>query len=517
MSLDSLREKLTEQFATLPERLGGHIELTMTALAIGIVISIPLGIFVAKRPKLESIVLGIASVIQTIPSLALLALMVFLFSSIGWVPACVALILYSVLPMLRSTVTGIQGVDEAYIEAARGIGMDQRQMLWQVEFPLALPSIVAGLRTATVWVVGAATLAQPVGATSLGNYIFVGLQTMNFGAMVFGCVLSATLAMVLDTLLRRLETAVGNRNHSSARKIALTFGLIALSPLLMNLISTSTSPFAATAATDTKTSSSVEPFVIGSKAFTEQYILLKAMCERLDEQGVPYEARDGMGSGMVFSAMVNGKIDCYVDYTGTVWTNYMKRPESSSPAEMLVDVSTFLKAEKKIVCLGTLGFRNDYVFAMRREHAGQLGIETLDDLVPHARELVAAGDIEFFARPEWSTVQQMYGLTFKQNVSMDPALMYGAVANKEADIAIAFRTDARIDGYDLQVIEDTRYAMPPYDAVILVSPRMARNRKAMNALRPMVNRISTERMRRVNGLVDVEGQSPSNAAKQLFD
>ena len=517
MSLNSLRDKLAEQFATLPERLGGHIELTMTALAIGIVISIPLGIFVAKRPKLESIVLGIASVVQTIPSLALLALMVFLFSSIGWVPACVALILYSVLPMLRSTVTGIQGVDEAYIEAARGIGMDQRQMLWQVELPLALPSIVAGLRTATVWVVGAATLAQPVGATSLGNYIFVGLQTMNFGAMVFGCVLSATLAMVLDMLLRRLETAISNRNHSSARKIALTFGLIALSPLLMNLISTSASPFVATAATDTKTPSSVEPFVIGSKAFTEQYILLKAMCEKLDEQGVPYEARDGMGSGMVFSAMVNGKIDCYVDYTGTVWTNYMKRSESSSPAEMLVDVSTFLKAEKKIVCLGTLGFRNDYVFAMRRNHAEQLGIETLDDLVPHARELVAAGDIEFFARPEWSTVQQMYGLTFKQKVSMDPALMYGAVANKEADIAIAFRTDARIDGYDLQVIEDTRYAMPPYDAVILVSPRMARNRNAMNALRPMVNRISTERMRKVNGLVDVDGQSPSNAAKRLFD
>ncbi|MFC1758706.1 ABC transporter permease, partial [Planctomycetota bacterium] len=237
MFLDNLRENLTEQLGTLPERLGGHISLTMAALAIGIAISIPLGIFVAKRPKLESLVLGIASVIQTIPSLALLALMVFSFSSIGWLPACVALILYSVLPMLRSTVTGIQGVDDAYIEAARGIGMDARQMLWRVELPLALPSIVAGLRTATVWVVGAATLAQPVGATSLGNYIFVGLQTMNFGAMFFGCILSAALAMIFDTLLRALETAVTNRRHRSAIGILLAFGLISLSPLLLESLS----------------------------------------------------------------------------------------------------------------------------------------------------------------------------------------------------------------------------------------------------------------------------------------
>ncbi|MFC1758960.1 glycine betaine ABC transporter substrate-binding protein, partial [Planctomycetota bacterium] len=261
----------------------------------------------------------------------------------------------------------------------------------------------------------------------------------------------------------------------------------------------------------------LEPFVIGSKAFTEQYILLKAMCEQLDQQGVPYETRDGMGSGMVFTAMANGKIDCYIDYTGTIWTNYMKQSESSTPAEMLIDVSTFLKEEKQIICLGTLGFRNDYVFTMRRKHAEQLGIETLDDLIPHASDLVTAADIEFFDRPEWSEVQRLYGLKFKKNISMDAALMYGAVAKQEADIAIAFRTDARIDGYDLQVIEDTRFAMPPYDAVILVSSRMARNQKAMNALRPLVNQISTERMRNINGLVDVEGQSPSSAAKQLFD
>ena len=155
-------EKFGAQFETLPERLGGHIGLSLAALLVGILISIPLGIFISNRPKAESFFMTLASIIQTIPSLALLALMVFAFGSIGWIPAWLALILYSLLPMLRNTVTGIQGVDASYIEAARGIGMDASQMLFRVKLPLALPTIVSGIRTASVWVVGAATLAQPV-------------------------------------------------------------------------------------------------------------------------------------------------------------------------------------------------------------------------------------------------------------------------------------------------------------------------------------------------------------------
>ena len=184
---------------------------------------------IRDRPKAEAFFVTLASIIQTIPSLALLALMVFAFGTIGWIPAWLALILYSILPMLRSTVTGMQGIEPAYLEAAKGIGMDDSQTLFSVQLPLALPTIVSGIRTASVWVVGAATLAQPVGATSLGNYIFVGLQTWNIVAIFFGCLFSALLALAFDQLLRGLEIAAQKRSIALAGFIGALILALALS------------------------------------------------------------------------------------------------------------------------------------------------------------------------------------------------------------------------------------------------------------------------------------------------
>ena len=200
MLTEETAANLAMQFESLPERLGGHIFLSLVALVIGILLSIPLGIWASRHPKLEHAALTLASIIQTIPSLALLAAMVFAWGTIGWIPALIALILYSVLPILRNTITGLQGVDADCIEAARGVGMTERQMLWWVQLPLAAPTILAGVRTASVWVVGLATIAQPVGATSLGNYIFVGLQTSNSLALLFGCFFSAVLALLLASV-----------------------------------------------------------------------------------------------------------------------------------------------------------------------------------------------------------------------------------------------------------------------------------------------------------------------------
>ncbi len=219
---------MAEQLALLPGYLTAHLQLTLVALLVGTVISVPLGISVTRHRKLELGVLGVASVIQTIPSLALLAIMVPVLAglsaltvavlgvelrSIGYTPALVALSLYSVLPILRNTVTGIDGVDASLIEAARGVGMTDRQQLLRVELPLAMPVIVAGLRTSAVWVVSTATLSTPIGATSLGNFIFSGLQTRNFTAVLVGCVAAAGLAILLDQLIRALEIGVRDRRR----------------------------------------------------------------------------------------------------------------------------------------------------------------------------------------------------------------------------------------------------------------------------------------------------------------
>lgn len=198
---------MSEQLALLPAYGMAHLQLALLALFVGLIISVPLGVLAARVSWLERPALGIASAIQTIPSLALLAPMVPLLAalglpSIGALPAFLGLVLYSMLPILRNTATGITSVDPALLEAADGLGMTPRQRLRRVELPLALPIIVAGIRTSTVWTVGIATLSTPVGATSLGNFIFSGLQTRNLSAVMVGCVACAALALALDGLVR---------------------------------------------------------------------------------------------------------------------------------------------------------------------------------------------------------------------------------------------------------------------------------------------------------------------------
>lgn len=512
---DAIWSQLGHQWESLPERLGGHIGLSLASLAVGILISIPLGIWAAKRPRMESAALLLASIIQTIPGLALLALMVFAWGRIGWLPAFIALVLYSILPMLRNTITGIKGIDPNLIEAARGVGMNDRQMLFKVQLPLAAPTMVAGIRTAAVWVVGAATIAQPVGATSLGNYIFVGLQTMNFVALLFGCVMSALLALSLDALLHGMELAVAKHNSRRIGFVLAGLALLAASPWLLRTLDRPGSARQMTA-NQVSAESDDKPFVIGCKAFTEQYILLDVIAKRLEAAGLVVETKDGMGSATVLSALESGAIDCYVDYTGTIWSNYMKRTEIASAVETRIDVATFLKDEKQILALGTLGFSNDYAFAMRKNHAAELGVETLEDLAALGGELSVGGDIEFFDRPEWKSVQAAYGIDFRQKRSMDSTLMYEAIAHNEVDVIVAFNTEGRLDAYDLAVIDDTKLALPPYDAVLLASARLARNAQAVKALRPLLESISSSTMRKANGLVDVQKQPVSSAADFLL-
>ena len=161
----------------LPERLAWHVLLSAAALALGLLIALPLGVLAARSPRLRWPALALAGLVQTIPSLALLALFYPLllllsnlakatfghgFSALGFLPSLLALTLYSMLPILRNTVAGLTGVEPAIVEAARGVGMTDRQRLWRVELPLALPVIMAGVRTAAVWTIGAATLSTPV-------------------------------------------------------------------------------------------------------------------------------------------------------------------------------------------------------------------------------------------------------------------------------------------------------------------------------------------------------------------
>ena len=501
---------MSEQLALLPEFLTGHLQLTLVALLLGTAASVPLGIVATRVRWLEQLVLGAAGLVQTVPSLALLAIMVPILAainvqSIGYLPAIIGLTLYSTLPILRNTVIGIAGVDPAYTEAARGVGMTPRQQLWRVELPLAMPVIVAGLRTSTVWVVGMATLSTPVGATSLGNYIFSGLQTRNYNAVLVGCVAAALLAQLLDHLVRALENGIRQR-----KRTPVAGALIILAALYGYA--------GVTLATD-MLGRDGDRITIGCKTFTEQYILSEILSGQVTTRtGLDATVIQSLGSTVAFDALRSGDLDVYVDYSGTIWATIMRRETTSqNRSDVLEEVDRTLAAEFGVRMVGPLGFENAYALAMREADARALGIRRISDLTPHAGRLSMGGDYEFFGRPEWTALQDRYGLSFDRQRTMDASLMYQAVAQGDVDVISAFSTDGRIAAFGLTVLEDDRAAIPPYDAVILVSEQLQQARpEVVSALAELVDTIDAEEMRRMNLAVDVDGRSPATVARDFL-
>lgn len=512
-------DRLSTALTVLPERLGWHVALSASALALGLTIALPVGIAAARHPRLKWIALGAAGLVQTIPSLALLALFypVLLllsglamrglghgFPALGFLPSLLALTLYSMLPILRNAAAGVSGIDPAVVEAARGVGMTDRQRLWRVELPLAAPVIMAGVRTAAVWTIGAATLSTPVGQTSLGDYIFSGLQTEDWVAVLIGCAASAGLALVVDGLLGLIEGGVARRDGKRlwAGGLGLSLGLLA-----------ALGPLAGAALSHGKPT-----YVIGAKNFSEQYILAELMAGKLETQGASVQRRVNLGSAVAYRALAAGEIDAYVDYSGTLWANVLNRTDNPGRAAVLEGLRRELKARDGVVLLGALGFENAYALAMRRDRAQQLGVKTLADLAAKAPDLVMGGDLEFFSRPEWTAVEKVYGLRFRAKRQFQPTFMYRALESREADVISAFSSDGRIAADDLVLLGDPKGALPPYDAVILVSPKRAGDRRLLETLKPLAGSIDVKAMQAANYAVDRDTgkKSPAEAAAMLM-
>jgi osmoprotectant transport system permease protein len=504
-----------EALGHLPDYLGNHVRVSVTALALGLLVSLPLALIARNRPLLRGALLGFASVVQTVPGLALLALFYplllalaalslkwlgFGFSAFGFLPAVLALALYSMLPVLRNTITGLQGVDPAITEAAQGVGMTSRQSLFMVELPLALPVMMAGIRTAAVWVIGTATLSTPIGQTSLGNYIFAGLQTQNWVFVLFGCFAAAALALIIDQLLALVENGI--RNRSRVRVALGGIGVLAL--------------VAATLVPSMARSQST--YIVGAKTFTEQYVLAALMAQRLRAAGLSASSREGLGSNVIFDALASNDIDVYVDYSGTLWANQFHRTDSKSRQELLADLKATL-AQQKITLLGELGFENAYALVMPKKRAEALGIRSIADLASRAGTMSIAGDYEFFSRPEWAGLQKAYGLSFRAQRQMQPDFMYAAVASGEVDVIAGYTSDGLIAKYDLVVLEDSKHAIPPYDAIVLISPKRADDQALRAALTPLLGQIDIAAMREANlrASDNDANSSPDAVAKWLWE
>lgn len=496
----------------LGDKLAAHVVLSASAIGLAMLIALPLAVWASRSQIVARLALSLASLVQTIPALALLALFFPLLLSLravfgeglptlGFLPALMALTLYALLPILRNAVTAQANLDPGVLEAADSVGMTKWQKLTLVEAPLSAPFIMAGIRTASVWTIGAATLATTIGQTSLGDPIFAGLQTQNWALVLAGCLASAGLALAADNLLWVIEVGLAKRARW------MTFG--GMAAVMLGIL----------AALWAQGSASEERrIVIAAKQFSEQYILAQLIGARLEAAGYAVEYRDGLGSAVVHSALASSNVDISVDYTGTIWTNYLKRTDNPGREAMYETIREWEARENEVKVLGRLGFENAYAFAMRSDRARELGVASLADLAVVAPQLTVGGDPEFFERPEWIAVRDAYGLSFGKTRNFAPTFMYNALQSGEADVISAYTSDGRIAADRLVVLEDPKGALPSYDAMLMLSPRIAADEGVIAALQPLVGAISVEAMREANLAVDREDErklTPKQAAAAL--
>ncbi|QIG54052.1 ABC transporter permease subunit [Altererythrobacter sp. BO-6] len=504
---------LWDQLLGLGPQLAAHVLLSASAIALGIVVALPLAVWASRSPPVARAALGFASLVQTVPALALLALFFPILLSLrvvfgeglptlGFLPALLALALYALLPILRNAVTAQANLDPGVLEAADGVGMTRWQKLTLVEAPLSAPYVMAGIRTAAVWTIGAATLATTIGQPSLGDPIFAGLQTQNWALVLAGCLASAGLALVADWLLWWIETGLAARRRWQwgSALLAVAGGVLV-------------------ALTFQSGGGERDRIVIGAKGFSEQYVLARLIGQRLEDAGYGVEYRDGLGSAVAHGAVASGDIDLLVDYTGTIWTNQMKRSDNPPRDAMLAEIEQWEADTSGIRVLGRLGFENAYAFAMRQDRAQALGVADLAGLARVAPQLTVGGDPEFFERPEWVAVRDAYGLRFAGQRNFSPTFMYNALQSGDADVISAYTSDGRIAADRLRVLADPRGAFPNYDAVLLVSPARKGDAGLIATLQPLIGAITVEAMREANYAVDRDENklTPNEAARLLSE
>lgn len=483
-----------------------HLVLVLIATTVALLIGLPLGILLTRRRKWQPVVLGVTGVLQTVPSLALFGLLIPLplIGGIGARTAIVALVLYALLPVVRNTVTGIEGVNRSVREAAVGLGMTDWQVLWQIELPLASSVILAGVRVATVVSVGVATIAAFIGAGGLGTYIQRGLRMNDNVLLLAGALPAALLALAADWLLGRVERSINGNQASNRRKpYARSTSLKLLTAcLLIGAVVVGV----AFVARNLMMASDGEKVIVGSKDFTESVILAELVAQVLEEQGVEVERRFELGGNLAHEALIANQISIYPEYTGTALVSILHLPPMSDAREVHRVVEREYAARYKVEVSRSLGFNNDFAILVRGETARRLGLTTVSEAVPHARTWQAGFGQDFLSRPDgYAGFVQTYKFEFaKPPREMDLSLTYRALASKNLDLIAGNSTDGLIRALDLVQLEDNRKYFPPYEAVLLVNQQSLSlmDTAARGALKNLEGSITVDEMRRLNYEVD---------------
>ena len=476
--------------------LAQHVLLVAASTTVAVLIGVPLGIFASRRPRLSAPIVGLANVVQTIPSLAMFGFLlpVPFIGGVGARAAIVVLILYGLLPIVRTTITGIAGIDKTVREAGVAMGMTSRELLRIVELPLAMPSIAGGVRVAAVVGVGSATIAAAIGAGGLGEYIYRGLSMVDSTVILAGAVPAAVLALVVDGGLLWVERQLSARRRSLTRRSAIAAGAVAIA-----VVGISGGAVVAR---------SGGAIVVGSKNFTEQVILGELVAQTIErDTGLPVQRRLNLGGTLICDrALTTGDIDVYVEYTGTALTAVFHRPVITDPAAAYEDVRDQYARSGRTL-LPALGFDNTFAILVRGQDARSLGLKTIADAAQAAPKWRAGFGYEFLERPDgYPGLAKAYGLRFAGDPHvMDLTLSYRALSSGQVDLIAGDATAGLISALDLVQLEDNRHYFPPYAAApVARAQTLLKYPKVRAALEHLGGRVTAADMRRMNYLADVE-------------
>ena len=484
-----------------------HIVLVFVSILVAVIIGVPVGIILTRYRVLRGPVLGIANVMQTIPSLALFGFLIPLpfIGGIGTRTALVALVLYSLLPIIRNTVTGILNVDQNVREAAVAMGMTSGQVLRQVELPLAMGVIVTGIRVATVIAVGVTTIAAAVGAGGLGVYIFRGLRQYDNNLLLAGALSAALLALAADFLLGVVEKqfSVDAKRSSVVRKLAVAVAVVLVIGSVVFWLGRSTP-------------ASESRIAVGSKDFTESALLAEIAAQMLEARGVSVERRFELGGNLPHEALVAGTLDLYPEYTGTSYTAILQHAPITDPRVVYEQVKQEYADRFKVAVSQPLGFENTFAILVRGEDARRLNLKTISNAATEAPRWRAGFGQDFMSRADgYPGFSKTYGLKFAEVREMDLSLTYIALSSRQVDLIAGNSTEGRIPTLDLVQLADDRHYFPPYEAVYLVrQDSLTRVPALQEVLAKLANAISTDEMRRLNYEIDGRKREPREVVKE---
>ncbi|MEO6164900.1 MAG: glycine betaine ABC transporter substrate-binding protein [Candidatus Binatia bacterium] len=511
----TLLDFFTQNRGELGELVLEHLFLVVVSTGIAVLIGVPLGILLTRRPALSKPVLGFANIMQTVPSLALfgflIPLNIYLFQvkivgGIGARTAIVALVLYSLLPIIRNTFTGISNVDPAIRDAGRGMGMTDRQLLLQVELPLALGVIIAGVRVATVICVGTATIAAAIDAGGLGRYIFRGLRANDNVLILAGAVPAALIAIGADLLLGYAEKTIqlGALARGKATRLLWASAVVVLAFL---------------GAVYFFTNSSGGRIAVGSKDFTEQVILGEILAQTIEAKlGAEVVRRFDLGGNLAHGALVSGEIDLYAEYTGTGLLAILKEKPLADPQAVYRRVKAEYAKRFKLDWTEPLGFNNTFAILVRGEDAEKFKLKTVSDAARVSAKWRAGFGQDFMSRPDgYPGFTKTYGFHFEETREMDLSLTYRALAENQVDLIAGNSTDGLINRYGLFQLVDDRHYFPPYDAVQVVRQATLDRYPALRAVLKQLGGILTvDEMRKLNYAVDGEKRRAKDVAREFL-